>query len=205
MPLSRNQYRVIESFTDQVGQGKEYAKVEYKGIEETGYISRVKGAGDEISKEWYQEKKRQQPKRPGRLYELRRKQQQPDQLYRVTIAANREYETNQVPLPGWESWTISFESTTFRPYDSKGDALDAGIDKLNNIADLASEEIAPVNDKDAKAKPDAELSVEASEAEGEFRRWSDAGLTIEFSGGGLDGWSETYPIDVENEKIKWDG
>jgi len=187
MPLSRDQYEVTESFRDQVGKGKEYAKVKYKGINETGYISRVKGPGDEISKDWYQEKKRQQP----------------DQLYRVTIAANREYSTNQVPLPGWKEWTVSFESTTFRKFDSVGDALDAGKEKLDNIADLASEEIAPINDKNAKAKPNAELSVEATEAEGEFRRWSDAGLTIEFSGGGLDGWSETYPIDVENEKIKW--
>ena len=187
MPKSRNQYRVIESFTDQVGQGKEYAKVEYKGIEETGYISRVKGPGDTITEKHYKKKKREQP----------------DQLYRVTIAANREYSTNQVPLPGWKEWTISFESTTFRKFDSIENALDVGKEKLDNIADLASEEIDPVNDKDAKAEPSAELSVEATEAEGEFRRWSDARLTIEFSGGGLDGWSETYPIDVENEKIKW--
>jgi hypothetical protein len=61
MPQSRDQYEVIESFTDQVGLGKEYAKVRYKGIDQVGYISRVDGPGDEISKEWYQEKKRQQP------------------------------------------------------------------------------------------------------------------------------------------------
>jgi hypothetical protein len=128
----------------------------------------------------------------------------PRQLYRVTIAANREYETNQYPSPGWESWTISFESTTFRKFGSKPDALDAGIEKLDDIADLASEEILPVNDVNAKAEPDAELSVEAKEVEGEFRRWSDAGLTIEFSGGGMDGWSKTYPLDVERERIKWD-
>ena len=187
MPLSRDQYRVIESFTDQVGQGKEYAKVEYKGIEQIGYISRVKGPGNEISKEWYQEKKTQQP----------------DQLYRVTISANREYETDQIPLPGWKSWAISFESTTFRKFDSKGDALDDGIEKLNNIADLVSEEIPPMNDVNAKAKPDAELSVEATEAEGEFRPWSPAVLEVSFSGGGLDGSTFTYDLDVENERIDW--
>jgi len=195
MPLSRDQYVVKESFTDKVGEGKEYAKVEYKGINETGYISRVEGPGDKISKEWYQEKKRKQPDETPRP--------PPTRLYRVTIAANREYSTNQVPLPGWKEWTVSFESTTFRKFDSVGDALDDGKEKLDNIADLASEEIAPINDKNAKANPDAELSVEATEAEGNYRPWTDAGLTIEFSGGGLDGWSETYPIDVENEKIKW--
>ena len=187
MPLSRDQYEVKESFKDQVGLGKEYAKVEYKGIEKTGYIARVKGPGKKISKDWYQEKKGQQP----------------EQLFRVTIAANREYSTNQVPLPGWKEWTVSFESTTFRKFDSVGDALDAGKEKLDNIADLASEEISPINDKNAKAKPNAELSVEATEAEGQFRPWSDANLIIKFSGGGLDGYSQSYPINVENEKIKW--
>lgn len=61
MPQSRNNYEVIESFTDEVGQGKEYAKVRYKGIDETGYISRVGGPGDSITKDWYREKKNQQP------------------------------------------------------------------------------------------------------------------------------------------------
>jgi len=188
MPLSRDQYVVEESFTDQVGLGKEYLKVRYKGIDEVGYISRVEGPGDEISKEWYQEKKRAQP----------------EQLYRVTIAANREYETNQYPSPGWESWTITFESTTFRKFDSKDEALDAGIEKLDNIADLASEEIPPINDVNARAEPDAELSVEATEVEGEFSRWSDSTLTVEFSGGSLNGSTFNYPLDVERERIKWD-
>jgi hypothetical protein len=187
MPQSRDQYVVKESFTDQVGLGKEYAKVRYKGIDEIGYISRVEGPGDEISKGWYQEKKRAQP----------------EQLYRVTIAANREYETNQYPRPGWESWTISFESTTFRKYDSHGEAIEAGIDKLNDIADLVSEEIPPMNDVKAKAKPDSELSVEATEAKGQFRPWSDAVLEVSFSGGGLDGSLFTYALDVENERIGW--
>lgn len=127
----------------------------------------------------------------------------PAELYRVTIAANRDYSTRQVPSPGWESWTITFESTTFRYFENRSDALDAGKDKLNNIADLASEQIDPVNDVRAKSNPNAELSVEATEADGNFRQWSDTELTIEFSGGGLDGWSESYDLDVENEKIKW--
>jgi ABC-type transporter Mla subunit MlaD len=57
MPQSRGQYEVVESFTDQVGLGKEYAKVRYKGIDEIGYISRVEGPGEEISKECIKRRK----------------------------------------------------------------------------------------------------------------------------------------------------
>ena len=184
MPTSRSQYRVVKSFTDTEGLGKEYAKVEYKGIGETGYISRIAGPGDEITKKRYREKQREQP----------------DQLYRVTIAANRVYETNQIPSPGWQSWTISFESTTYRRFDSIGAAFDAGTDKLDDIADLVAEVITPFNDVDAKPTPDAELSVEATEADGSYRPWSDAILTVTFDNGDR---GIPYPLDVENERIQW--
>jgi len=189
MPQSRNQYRVVESFADQVGLGKEYAKVIYKGTQETGYIARVNGPGKPITKDWYNEKKRQQP----------------DDIYRVTIAANREYENKQPRFPGWESWTISFESTTYRGFDNREEALDAGVEKLDDIAELVAEEIKPFDDIDAKPKKDAELSVEATKAQNDanYRPWSPAVLTVEFSGGGLDGSTFTYDLDVENEKIKW--
>jgi len=58
MPTSRNQYTVQESF--EADNGFEYAKVEYKGIGETGYVSRIAGPGNDITEGWYKEKKREQ-------------------------------------------------------------------------------------------------------------------------------------------------
>jgi len=57
MPFTRNNYRVIESFTSETG--REYAKVVWKGIDVVGYISRIAGPGRTIQKEWYREKKRE--------------------------------------------------------------------------------------------------------------------------------------------------
>lgn len=58
MAFTRNNYRVDESF--RADNGKEYCKVTWKGINQTGYISRVSGPGKTITKGWYQRKKREE-------------------------------------------------------------------------------------------------------------------------------------------------
>jgi len=58
MPTSRSQYDVIESF--EADNGREYAKIEYKGSAGEGFVSRVKGPGNDITEDWYKEKKREQ-------------------------------------------------------------------------------------------------------------------------------------------------
>lgn len=60
MSFTRNNYKVVESFVSDTG--RTYAKVVWKGIEQTGYISRLGGPGRTISKSWYKEKKRERGK-----------------------------------------------------------------------------------------------------------------------------------------------
>lgn len=58
MAFTRNNYTVEESFT--ADNGREYVKVRWKGIGQTGYVSRIAGPGRTISEDWYREKKREE-------------------------------------------------------------------------------------------------------------------------------------------------
>lgn len=58
MGFTRNNYNVVESFW--ASNGKQYCKVTWKGIKQTGYISRVGGPGKTISRDWYLRKKREE-------------------------------------------------------------------------------------------------------------------------------------------------
>jgi len=55
--FTRNNYREVESFT--AANGREYLEVEWKGIDQTGFISRIEGPGRTITRDWYKRKKRQ--------------------------------------------------------------------------------------------------------------------------------------------------
>jgi len=57
MPNSRNTYNVVEIFKHP--NGREYAKVRYKGIDQTGYIARVQGPGYSITRGHYLKKKKE--------------------------------------------------------------------------------------------------------------------------------------------------
>lgn len=57
-PLTRNAYEVTESFVSDAG--REYVKVNYKGIDQTGYLSRISGPGRTITEKWYNEKKKEE-------------------------------------------------------------------------------------------------------------------------------------------------
>jgi len=75
-PLTRNAYTVKESF--ETDNGRTYLKVEYKGINQTGYLSRVKGPGNPITRDWYRRKKREWEK------------DRDETIYRSTIIADRD-------------------------------------------------------------------------------------------------------------------
>ncbi len=100
MSFTRNNYTVLESFTDP--NGREYAKVLWKGIESTGYISRISGPGRTITEEWYKDKKRENkvnwdvtintgPEAGGYAEELIYEKDEPDDDYLPPI---------DNPLPG---------------------------------------------------------------------------------------------------------
>jgi hypothetical protein len=55
-PLSRDAYTVRDSFVAE--NGRTYLEVEVKGIGQTKYLSRTGGPGRSISRDWYNEKKR---------------------------------------------------------------------------------------------------------------------------------------------------
>lgn len=64
-PLTRNAYEVAESFVAE--NGREYLKVNYKGINQTGYLSRIGGPGNSITKSWFEEKKREETEKNVRV------------------------------------------------------------------------------------------------------------------------------------------
>jgi hypothetical protein len=64
--FTRNHYEVQESFV--ADNGRTYLKVNWKGIDQTGYLSRIGGPGRTITGKWYKEKKREETddEPPGR-------------------------------------------------------------------------------------------------------------------------------------------
>jgi len=178
-PLSRDQYEVVESFTDQVGAGKDYLKVRYKGLGTTGYLSRVAGPGKSISKSWYKEKKRQQPG---------------EEPYDITAAIRKEYDAS--PETDAEDWNARLEITgTFRQR-SQEDGEKRAEDKMKEILADAGAEIPPLQPGQLVIKTFAEPTESAPTG------WVDTSdkpiLTMEF------GWgTKEYVVDVEAGEVEW--
>lgn len=155
MPQSRNQYEVIESFVDQVGAGKEYAKVRYKGIEQVGYISRVAGPGKSISEDWYKEKKRQQP----------------DELVRRVVGMVKgNYRTSEFGLTSRDfDFKITIEGKTTLGEDTAEDFM---RDSLQDSLDFSETQIEALSKATIEVGPNDQEAIDIDLQEGQTEPFS---------------------------------
>lgn len=134
-PLSRDAYTVQDSFTAE--NGRTYLEVEVKGIGQTKYLSRTGGPGRSISKEWFQEKKRDQPTEP-----------EPEGRPAVRITATCKYETRyRHESHGMTSTDAKIEiSGLFKPSEAPSDAEVRA--KMRDLQGQANQQLPFVQDCD---------------------------------------------------------
>lgn len=179
MPLSRSAYNVVESFT--ADNGFEYAKVVYKGIEQTGYISRIAGPGNTITEGWYKEKKREEePEEPP---------EPPGPNTEIIVTVNGETRTTK-GFGGGDTVKVEAEiSGVFSP----GEAPELGTvkDRATTLAREIGRQMAFI-DKD---KVNVQRRTTMKEATNEFN--VDEDLSIEF-----DRSSESYQYELDPDQMR---